>query len=89
MKKTFRILFKELITGSVLVFYGDPINIFTKPSMLVSVDIKSIVCIPVEVTLFSICIPHEIVAIWFIIKLLYCSTPIDNVESCTPYFMYL
>ena len=48
---------------------------------MLSIYIKRLVWIPVENKSCSSCIYHEITVMWSIIKLLYCNTPIDDVES--------
>ena len=57
--------------------------------MMGSVDREILFWIPVENNPLSTCIPHEITAMWYIIKIISCNTPIDDVDSHNPYFMGL
>ena len=86
MKMNFRILSKYYITWSVLVLYGEKIIIFIKPNTIGSVDNKTLIWFTVEKNSCISYIYHEITSILSIIKLLYCNTSIDDVESHTPYF---
>ena len=49
-------------------------------------DNKILVWVPVYNNSCNICISHEITAMGCIIKIIYCNTPIDDVDSHTPYF---
>ena len=86
MKNNFRIFLKEQRTGSVVVLYGEAIIIFTKTRIMESVDIKILVWILVENKSCRSCIYHKITAVWSIIKIISCNTPINNLDSHTPYF---
>ena len=57
-----------------------------KPSMVGSVNIKIMVWIQVDNNSYSVHISHLISAIWYIIKIISCNTPIDDVDSHTPDF---
>ena len=54
--------------------------------MIESVYINRMVCIIVENNSFSIYIYHEITMTWSIINIISYNTPIDYVDSHTPYF---
>ena len=54
--------------------------------MMGSVDNKITICLLVDNNSCSSYIYHEITTVWSIIKLLYCNTSIDDVESHIPYF---
>ena len=86
MNMNFMILSKEEITCSVIVFCGETWIILIKPNMTGSVDKKSLIWFPVENNSCSRYIFNEITSVWSIIKILYCNTLIDGVESHTPYF---
>ena len=70
----------------MIVLYGEMIIISIKPKIMVYVDNKTLVWLPVENNSCSSCIYHKITVMWYIIKLLYCNTSIYNVDSHTPYF---
>ena len=53
--------------------------------MMCSVDIKTMVYISVDNNSCISCKSHEISAMWYIINLISCNMPIDDVESRTPY----
>ena len=86
MRTTFRILSKVKKTWSVIVFYEDTRIIFTKPKIMGYADNKRLICFKVDNNSCSRCIYHEITAMGYIIKLIYCNTSIDDVDSHTPYF---
>ena len=52
---------------------------------MVSVDKKLMVWLPVDNNYCSSCISYEINVMWSIIKIIYCNTPIDDVDSNIPY----
>ena len=54
--------------------------------MMGYMDNKNVVCIKVENKYFSSWISHEIIAMWYIIKLLSCNTPTDDIYYHIPYF---
>ena len=51
-----------------------------------SVNNKLLIWFPVYNNSCSSCIYHKIPSMWSVIKFLYCSTSIDDVDSHTPYF---
>ena len=70
----------------MLVFCVDTRIIFIKPNMMVSVDNKIMFSIPVNNSSCNIYISHEMSTVGYIIKILYCKTPICDLDSHTPYF---
>ena len=54
--------------------------------MMVSMDNKKLVWLPVDNNSYSSCRYHEITNIWYIIKIISCNMSIDDVYSHTSYF---
>ena len=54
--------------------------------MVVLVDIVMLFQFPVENNSCSSCISYELGSIWYIIQIIYCDNPIDDLYSNPPYF---
>ena len=75
-----------VILSSHLVLYGETRIIFIKPIVMLSVDWKILVLLPVYNNSGISCISHKISAMGYIINIISWNMPIDDVEYYTPYF---